>query len=216
MNIDEKISLEAREKMVFEIAETGGNEVFFRGILDENKIVCDVEVLAKGNRYSVPAILKRMKKNEIIIHNHPSGYLYPSDADIEVASIFANKMDGGSYIIDNNAENIYVITEAYFDENKKIDIKPYFERNGLLSQYFKEFEYRDEQLHMASHIEKGLNDEKKVIVEAGTGTGKTLAYLIPSIQWAVENEKKVIISTNTINLQEQLLNKDIPIVKKRS
>lgn len=214
MNIEEKISFEAREKMVFEIAETGGNEVFFRGILDENKIVCDVEVLAKGNRYSVPAILKRMKKNEIIIHNHPSGYLYPSDADIEVASIFANKMDGGSYIIDNNAENIYVITEAFFDENKKIDIKPYFEKNGLLAQYFKEFEYRDEQLHMASHIEKGLNDEKKVIVEAGTGTGKTLAYLIPSIQWAVENEKKVIISTNTINLQEQLLNKDIPIVKK--
>ena len=67
---------------------------------------------------------------------------------------------------------------------------------------------------MAEHIEKGLNDEKKVVVEAGTGTGKTLAYLIPSIQWAVENGKKVIISTNTINLQEQLLNKDIPIVKK--
>lgn len=214
MNIEEKISFEAREKMAYEIAETGGNEVFFRGILDENKIVCDVEVIAKGNRYSVPAILKRMKKNEIIIHNHPSGYLYPSDADVEVASIFANKMDGGSYIVDNKVENIYIITEAYFDENKKIDIKPYFEKNGLLSQYFKEFEYRDEQLHMATHIEKGLNDEKKVIVEAGTGTGKTLAYLIPSIQWAVENEKKVIISTNTINLQEQLLNKDIPIVKK--
>lgn len=214
MNIEEKISFEAREKMAYEIAETGGNEVFFRGILDENKIVCDVEVIAKGNKYSVPAILKRMKKNEIIIHNHPSGYLYPSDADVEVASIFANKMDGGSYIVDNKVENIYIITEAYFDENKKIDIKPYFEKNGLLSQYFKEFEYRDEQLHMATHIEKGLNDEKKVIVEAGTGTGKTLAYLIPSIQWAVENGKKVIISTNTINLQEQLLNKDIPIVKK--
>lgn len=214
MNIEEKISSEARERMAFEIAETGGNEIFFRGILDENKIVNHVEVLAKGNKYSVPAILKRMKKNEIIIHNHPSGYLYPSDADIEVASIFANKMDGGSYIIDNNAENIYVITEAYFDENKKIDIKPYFERNGLLSQCFKEFEYRDEQLHMAEHIEKGLNDEKKVIVEAGTGTGKTLAYLIPSIEWAIENEKKVIISTNTINLQEQLLNKDIPVIKK--
>lgn len=214
MNIEEKISLEAREKMAFEIEKSGGNEVFFRGILDENKIVADVEVLAKGNRYSVPAILKRMKKNEIIIHNHPSGYLYPSDADVEIASIFADRMDGGSYIIDNSAANIYVITEAYFDENKKIDIKPYFEKNGLLSQCFKEFEYRDEQLHMAEHIEKGLNDEKKVVVEAGTGTGKTLAYLIPSIQWAVENGKKVIISTNTINLQEQLLNKDIPIVKK--
>lgn len=214
MSIDEKISQRAREIMAEEIAEAGGNEVFFRGILDENKIVDEVEVLAKGNRYSVPAILKRMKKNEIIIHNHPSGYLYPSDADIEVASVFANRMDGGSYIVDNNLENIYVITEAYFEENKKIDIKPYFEKNGLLAQYFKEFEYRDEQFFMAEHIEKGLNDEKKVIVEAGTGTGKTLAYLIPSIQWALENEKKVIISTNTINLQEQLLNKDIPIVKK--
>ena len=106
-----------------------GNQVFFRGILDENKIVADVEVLClKGNRYSVPAILKRMKKNEIIIHNHPSGYLYPSDADVEIASIFADRMDGGSYIIDNSAENVYVITEAYFDENKKIDIKPYFEK----------------------------------------------------------------------------------------
>ena len=214
MNIEEKISQRAIEIMAEEIAESGGNEVFFRGILNEEKIVDEVEVLAKGNKYSVPAILKRMKKCEVIIHNHPSGYLYPSDADIEVASIYANRMDGGSYIIDNNVENIYVITEPYFDENKKIDIKPYFERNGLLAQYFKEFEYRDEQFFMAEHIEKGLNDETKVIVEAGTGTGKTLAYLIPSIQWALENEKKVIISTNTINLQEQLLNKDIPIVKK--
>lgn len=214
MNIEEKIYLEAREKMVFEINESGGNEVFFRGILDENKIVADVEVLAKGNKYSVPAILGRMKRAEIIIHNHPSGYLYPSDADIEVASAFANNLDGGSYIIDNNAQNIYVITEAYFDDNKKIDIKAYFEKNGLLAQNFKEFEYRDEQLHMAEHIERGLNDEKKIVVEAGTGTGKTLAYLIPSIEWAVKNGKKVVISTNTINLQEQLLNKDIPITKK--
>ena len=214
MSIEEKISPRARAFMAEEINEAGGCEVFFRGILNEEKIVDEVEVVAKGNRYSVPAILKRMKKNEIVIHNHPSGYLYPSDADVEIASIFANKMDGGSYIIDNNVENIYVITEAYFEENKKIDIKPYFEKNGLLAQYFKEFEYRDEQLHMAEHIEKGLNEEKKVIVEAGTGTGKTLAYLIPSIQWAVENGKKVIISTNTINLQEQLLNKDIPVVKK--
>ena len=99
-------------------------------------------------------------------------------------------------------------------ETKKIDIVPYFEKKGLLSQCFDEFEYRDEQLHMASHIEKGLNEEKKTIVEAGTGTGKTLAYLIPSIEWGLTNEKKVIISTNTINLQEQLLNKDIPVVKK--
>lgn len=214
MSIEEKISFEAREKMAFAIEEAGRNEVFFRGILNEDRIVDEVEVIARGNKHSVPAILKRMKKHEIIIHNHPSGYLYPSDADTEVASIFANKMDGGAYIVDNEVNNIFVITEAYFEENKKIEITPFFEKNGLLSQYFKEFEYRDEQLHMATHIQKGLNDEKKIVVEAGTGTGKTLAYLIPSIEWAIANEKKVVISTNTINLQEQLLNKDIPIVKK--
>ena len=66
---------------------------------------------------------------------------------------------------------------------------------------------------MAHVVEKSVNENKKLIVEAGTGTGKTLAYLIPAIRWAVENKKKVIIATNTINLQEQLLLKDIPLAK---
>ena len=50
---------------------------------------------------------------------------------------------------------------------------------------------------MAHAVEKSVNENKKLIVEAGTGTGKTLAYLIPAIRWAVENKKKVIIATNT-------------------
>ncbi|MFA6709088.1 MAG: helicase C-terminal domain-containing protein, partial [Fusobacterium sp.] len=85
---------------------------------------------------------------------------------------------------------------------------------GLIAQNFKDFEFRQEQNNMVKHIQEGLNKEEKIIVEAGTGTGKTLAYLIPSIEWALENEKKVVISTNTINLQEQLMNKDIPMVRK--
>lgn len=214
MDIKDKISSAAREIMRIEIAEAQGNEVFFRGIPDENGVVQEVQVLARGNSYSVPAILKAMRKGEVIIHNHPSGFLYPSDADIEVASIYSNRMDGASYIVNNDVSDIYVIIELFKDENVKIDIAPYFEKTGLLSQTFKGFEYRDEQLHMAKHIEKGLNSEIPVIVEAGTGTGKTLAYLIPSIEWAIKNRKRVVISTNTINLQEQLLNKDIPIAKR--
>lgn len=214
MKIEDIIDAKSIKKMKEEIINSGGNEVFFRGILNEDRIVSEVIPLARGNKYSVPAFLKRMKRNEVIIHNHPSGYLYPSDSDIEVANVFGNKKDGGFYIINNEVNNIYVVMESFSKENKKIDVLPYFEEKGLIAQNFKDFEFRQEQNNMVKHIQEGLNKEEKIIVEAGTGTGKTLAYLIPSIEWALENEKKVVISTNTINLQEQLINKDIPMVRK--
>lgn len=214
MDINEKISSSAREKMRLAIEEAGGNEVFFRGIPNEDGVVDDVVVLARGNKHSVPAIVKQMRKREVIIHNHPSGYLFPSDPDVAISSMYANEKSGASYIVNNDVDNCYAIVELQPQEILNIDIKPYFEETGMLSRAFPEFEYREEQLHMATHIEKGLNSGTKVIVEAGTGTGKTLAYLLPSIEWAIKNQKKVIISTNTINLQEQLLNKDIPIAKK--
>nr|WP_307774354.1 helicase C-terminal domain-containing protein [uncultured Cetobacterium sp.] len=214
MNIDEKISLVAREKIREEIEKAEGNEVFFRGIPSNEGVIEDVEVLARGNKHSVPAILKGMRKGEVIIHNHPSGHLYPSDADVEIAAIYSNKLDGASYIINNSVDDIYIIVELLIKRNVKIDVKPYFEKKGLLAGIFDEFEYRDEQLEMAKIIEEGLNNETKVIVEAGTGTGKSLGYLIPAIEWSIKNKKRVVITTNTINLQEQLLNKDIPIAKR--
>ncbi|MGO2118727.1 MAG: helicase C-terminal domain-containing protein [Fusobacterium sp.] len=214
MKIEDIIDAKSIKKMKEEIINSGENEVFFRGILNEDRVVSEVIPLARGNKYSVPAFLKRMKRNEVIIHNHPSGYLYPSDSDIEVANVFGNKKDGGFYIINNEVNNIYVVMESFSKENRKIDVLPYFEEKGLIAQNFKDFEFRQEQNNMVKHIQEGLNKEEKIIVEAGTGTGKTLAYLIPSIEWALENEKKVVISTNTINLQEQLMNKDIPMVRK--
>ena len=212
-NINEKLSTEAIEKIQLEIEKADGNEVFFRGIPDDDGFVTKVQVLARGNKYSVPAILRVMRKGEVMIHNHPSGYLYPSDADAEIASIYSNQMAGASYIVNNQVDSIYVITELIKDENIKIDIVPYFEEKGILVQKFVSFEFRAEQLQMAKHIELGINTETKVVVEAGTGTGKTLAYLIPVIEWSLANKKRVVISTNTINLQEQLLSKDIPIAQ---
>jgi ATP-dependent DNA helicase DinG len=67
---------------------------------------------------------------------------------------------------------------------------------------------------MAAAVAQSLEEERHLVVEAGTGVGKSLAYLVPSVLWAHEQKKKAIISTHTINLQEQLLDKDIPIVKK--
>ena len=75
------------------------------------------------------------------------------------------------------------------------------------------FEFRPQQMDMAAAVEEAFDNAKHLIVEAGTGTGKSLAYLIPAILWAVENNKKVVISTYTKTLQHQILNHDIPFLR---
>ena len=86
-----------------------------------------------------------------------------------------------------------------------------FSETGLLS-HARGFEYRPEQQQMAIAVAETLEAEGALLAEAGTGVGKSLAYLIPSIRYALENGRKAIISTHTINLQEQLFHKDIPTV----
>jgi ATP-dependent DNA helicase DinG len=92
-------------------------------------------------------------------------------------------------------------------------IRAFFSENGPLSKA-KNFEFRPEQQAMATAVARALEEERHLVVEAGTGVGKSLAYLAPAILFAIEQHKKAIVSTHTINLQEQLLYKDIPILKK--
>src|SRR5947207_1718595 len=92
-------------------------------------------------------------------------------------------------------------------------IRTIFSENGRLSKA-KNFEFRPQQQEMAAAVARALEEERHLVVEAGTGVGKSLAYLAPAILFALEQHKKGIISTHTINLQEQLLYKDIPILKK--
>lgn len=88
-----------------------------------------------------------------------------------------------------------------------------FSATGLFAKA-KNFEYRAEQQQMAVAVARALAEQRHLVVEAGTGVGKSLAYLVPAILYALENKKKAIISTYTINLQEQLIYKDIPILQK--
>src|ERR1700730_2663873 len=88
-----------------------------------------------------------------------------------------------------------------------------FSENGLLSKA-KNFEFRPQQRDMAVAVARALEVDRHLVAEAGTGVGKSLAYLVPSILMALEQKKTAIVSTHTINLQEQLLYKDIPILKK--
>ena len=92
-------------------------------------------------------------------------------------------------------------------------VRAIFSEEGLLSKS-KNFEYRPQQQEMAVAVARALEEERHLVIEAGTGVGKSLAYLVPSILHALEQAKKAVISTQTINLQEQLLYKDIPILKK--
>src|SRR5262245_8508993 len=84
-----------------------------------------------------------------------------------------------------------------------------FGRNGLIAQHHPDYEYRPGQVAMANAVAEALDQRRHLLVEAGTGIGKTLAYLIP----AVATRRRVIISTGTKNLQEQLFNKDIPFLQ---
>src|SRR5712691_7583314 len=92
-------------------------------------------------------------------------------------------------------------------------VRMIFAEGGLLAKA-RNFEYRAEQQAMAAAVARTLEEERHLVVEAGTGVGKSLAYLVPATLFALEKSKKAIVSTYTISLQEQLLHKDNPILKK--
>ncbi len=92
-------------------------------------------------------------------------------------------------------------------------IAKYFKQGGELSRNLPTFEFRSQQLQMAEAVHRALEQGHPTMVEAGTGTGKSLAYLLPAIQWALAHDKRVVISTYTKTLQEQILNHDIPLLR---
>jgi DNA polymerase-3 subunit epsilon/ATP-dependent DNA helicase DinG len=81
---------------------------------------------------------------------------------------------------------------------------------GALASHFQNFEHRSQQVEMLRAVGDALSSGHHLLVEAGTGTGKSMAYLLPAALFALQNETRVVISTNTINLQDQLIHKDIP------
>jgi len=87
--------------------------------------------------------------------------------------------------------------------------RKFFSASGTLSQWHPKYEFRKGQVEMAEAVEAALADKRHLIVEAGTGTGKTLAYLVP----ALASGKRIVVSTGTKNLQEQLFFKDVPFLQ---
>jgi ATP-dependent DNA helicase DinG len=93
-------------------------------------------------------------------------------------------------------------------------VTEFFTVNGVLAKATGlRFEHRPGQLLMALHVEKGLVEQSHLVVEAGTGTGKTLAYLFPALRYATVSKQRIVISTGTKSLQEQLFFKDVPFLE---
>lgn len=88
-----------------------------------------------------------------------------------------------------------------------------FSRAGTMAKS-KDFEFRPQQQELAVAVADALQNAAPLVAEAGTGVGKSLAYLVPAARFALETGRKAVISTHTINLQEQLVRKDIPIVRR--
>ena len=118
-----------------------------------------------------------------------------------------------SYPVKKRGEEVEIDIEENKNELSEKEVTDYFKKGGRINQVKEYFEERKEQIEMAKEIVKALNQEKHLVIEAGTGVGKSLAYLVPTLLWAKTNESPVIISTHTKVLQSQLEN-DIPHLKK--
>lgn len=203
------------ERIREEIHKAGGREVTFLAEVDALGAVENPRAVARGNHTAVLAVARDAPQGGVLIHNHPSGILEPSHADLAVAArLFEEGL--GSAIVDNLASRMYVVVEPP-EPRKRVELDPHevealVSPGGELSTLHPGYEDRPGQRTMVRAVVEAFNRGGVRVVEAGTGTGKSLAYLLPAARWAAENGERTVVSTNTIHLQEQLTSKDLPLV----
>lgn len=213
MDIKDRFSKESLQTIKKYLEEQNNKSMIFKATFDEDELIQEPFFLSLYKKKSFEETLTKVARNEVVIRTTKPNQLYPSDMELELSEELYTRRNIAYCLLSSDLDDFYFVQDIDRIFLEDIDIKNYFSKDGILAKEIKGFEYRQEQEEMAQYIQEAINEDKKIIVEAGTGTGKTLAYLIPAIKWAVANKKKVIIATNTINLQEQLLLKDIPLAK---
>jgi len=212
----ERLLPAVRALLAHEIARAGGREVCFVASVDEAGIIVEARPVARGTADEVLALPGVAERGQLVLHNHPGGNLEPSVADLFVAS---RLHDGGVGfgIINNEASELYLVVEV--PRRKRVErLDPLgmvatLGPGGPIADRLSNFEDRQGQRDMAAHIADAYNDGGVVLLEAGTGIGKSFAYLVPALAWAKANGERTVVSTNTINLQEQLVGKDLPLLR---
>lgn len=213
MDIKDRFSKESLQTIKKYLEEQNNKSMIFKATFDEDELIQEPFFLSLYKKKSFEETLTKVARNEVVIRTTKPNQLYPSDMELELSEELYTRRNIAYCLLSSDLDDFYFVQDIDRIFLEDIDIKNYFSKDGILAKEIKGFEYRQEQEEMAQYIQEAINEDRKIIVEAGTGTGKTLAYLIPAIKWAVANKKKVIIATNTINLQEQLLLKDIPLAK---
>ena len=217
VSTDDRLDPKAAAAMRAAIRLAGGRECCFVCTVDEEGRVVTARVVSRGDVRRVLALPGFAKRGEMLVHNHPSGLLEPSDADLDVAAKIHD--DGiGFAIVDNDAAELYVVVEVPRNdplvpldpERVDADLGP----GGPIAALHGSYEDRPSQRRMAATIAKLYSEGGIGLLEAGTGVGKSLGYLLPALRWAAANGERTIVSTNTINLQEQLVGKDLPFLQK--
>lgn len=198
------------------IALAGGREVCFTCTVDATGLVVSARAVARGDSNSVLALPGFARRGEMLVHNHPSGQLEPSGPDLDIAARMHDEGIGFG-IVDNAAERLYVVVEvpraAEVTPLDEDEVAALLGPDGPIAQHLGRYEDRPSQREMAARIAKLYSLGGIGLLEAGTGVGKSLGYLVPALRWAAANGERTIVSTNTITLQEQLVGKDLPFLE---
>lgn len=210
-----RLSAPAARAIRAAIALAGGREVCFACQVDAGGVVVAARAVARGDSSSVLALPGFAARGDMLVHNHPSGVLEPSGPDLAIAARMHD--DGiGFAIVDNAAERLYVVVEV--PRAREIrpldadDVSAILGPGGTVAAHLGRYEDRPSQREMAQRVARLYSLGGIGLIEAGTGVGKSLGYLVPALRWAAANGERTVVSTNTITLQEQLVGKDLPFL----
>lgn len=172
-----------------------------------------LRLLERAQELPLPILAEilRLAENVDWYGYHPLNQVFKSRS----REIVVPQMEGAGYFfpefngyLKHSAANLEPSGEIKNLEEE--ELAALLEPGGIFARQFSGYEFRQEQVAMLRSITGALNNAQHLMVEAGTGIGKSIAYLIPAALWSMQNKERLVISTNTINLQDQLINKDIP------
>ena len=163
--------------------------------------LAEMERLASRSSWVLAYLLRRLEQHRLAEGPSPSSGA--GVTGIDVKALRARLHGGRSLRPHRSVESV--------DPD---EVEAVLSADGPLSRAVSGFEERPQQIEMARSVARAVGEGRRLMVEAGTGVGKSLAYLVPAALYALKNNVRVVVSTNTINLQEQLLTKDIPDVEK--